>query len=165
MPGLTQILNKTMLPGIVKGMKVTLTHLLTPRRKKMVPTVQYPEEKAPVFERSRGIHFMKTDDKGRANCVACFMCSTACPADAISIVAKPAPADWEGRDVYPETYAINELRCIFCGMCEQACPKDAIHLSTTQAPVFHSRQEAIYGLHRLMQHYGDVKASGQVCFD
>jgi NADH-quinone oxidoreductase subunit I len=155
---------KTMIPDVYVGLKTTFKHMIQPKRNVITPTIQYPEEKAPTFKRTRGVHYMKTDDDGRANCVACFMCSTACPANAITIVQKEAPAEWEGRDTYPETFVVDELRCIFCGMCEEACPKDAIHLSNTHAPVFHDRSEAIYDLDRLMKHYNDVKETGEVQF-
>ena len=127
--GLKEMIDRTVIPGVLTGMKITLKHMLTPRSAKVTPTIQYPEEKAPSFKRTRGVHYMKQDEQGRTNCVACFMCSTACPAEAITIVQTSAPAEWKDRDTYPKSYVINELRCIFCGMCEEACPKDAIKLS------------------------------------
>ena len=155
-------LKKTMIPDVFLGIKTTLSHFATPRKNKITPTIQYPEEKPPTFKRSRGVHYIKTNEKGQSNCVACFMCSTACPAEAITIVQKEAPAEWEGRDTYPEVFNVDQLRCIFCGLCEEACPKDAIHLSTTHAPVFRTRSEAIYDLKKLTKNWDDVEATGEV---
>ena len=73
----------------------------------------------------RGVHRLNRDEQGRVKCVACYMCSTACPARCIDIVAAPSP--WPDREKYPEAFVIDELRCIYCGMCEEACPVDAIY--------------------------------------
>jgi len=151
------LLERTYLPGVFKGLMVVLKHLFGLGGKKTV-TIQYPEQEAPRFERTRGLHYMKTDDQGRANCVACFMCSTACPADAIQIESQVAP--WEDRDTYPSKFVINQLRCIYCGFCEEACPKDAIHLSQVHAPVYTDRASAIHDLEGLMDKYPKFKEQG-----
>src|SRR5207237_2275341 len=91
-------------------------------------TQQYPEQKPNLPANYRGVHRLNRDEEGRVKCVACYMCSTACPAHCIDIVAAPSP--WPDREKYPETFVIDELRCIYCGMCEQACPCDAVELTT-----------------------------------
>ena len=75
----------------------------------------------------RGVHRLNKDEEGRVKCVACFMCSTACPARCIHIEADEIP--WADREKYPAKFDIDELRCIYCGMCEEACPVDAIELT------------------------------------
>ena len=86
---------------------------------------------------------------GRVRCVACFMCSTACPANCIHIVAEESP--WDDREKYPKQFDIDELRCIYCGMCEEACPCDAIELTPHYEIVGTSRQEMIFDKAKLLE--------------
>jgi NADH-quinone oxidoreductase subunit I len=92
-------------------------------------TVQYPEQKTPVYPRFRGRHKLhRFEDTGLEKCVGCSLCAAACPADCIRVVA--AENDDEHRvsagERYAAVYEINLSRCIFCGYCEIACPFDAI---------------------------------------
>src|SRR5580704_852478 len=120
------------LPAIAQGLGTTIKHIFQPK-----VTQQFPEQRPDLPSNYRGVHRLNRDAKGRVKCVACYMCSTACPAHCIDIVAAPAPPEWQQdpnlgypREKYPETFVIDELRCIYCGMCEQACPVDAIELTT-----------------------------------
>jgi NADH-quinone oxidoreductase subunit I len=88
-------------------------------------TVQYPEEKTPVYPRFRGRHKLhRFEDSGLEKCVGCSLCAAAC----IRVVA--AENTPENRvsagERYAAVYEINLSRCIFCGYCEIACPFDAI---------------------------------------
>ncbi|MGA9859799.1 MAG: NADH-quinone oxidoreductase subunit I, partial [Solirubrobacteraceae bacterium] len=92
-------------------------------------TIQYPEEKTPVYARFRGRHKLhRFEDTGLEKCVGCSLCAAACPADCIRVVA--AENTPENRvsagERYAAVYEINLSRCIFCGYCEVACPFDAI---------------------------------------
>jgi len=99
-------------------------------------TVQYPEEKTPVYPRFRGRHKLHRFEDipsngahaGLEKCVGCSLCAAACPADCIRVVA--AENTPENRvsagERYAAVYEINLSRCIFCGYCEVACPFDAI---------------------------------------
>jgi NADH-quinone oxidoreductase subunit I len=92
-------------------------------------TIQYPEEKVPVYPRFRGRHKLhRFEDTGLEKCVGCSLCAAACPADCIRVVA--AENTPENRvsagERYAAVYEINLARCIFCGYCEIACPFDAI---------------------------------------
>ncbi len=113
------------LPAIVEGLRTTISHVTNYKP----VTEQYPEQKPQLPLHYRGLHRLNKDEQGRVRCVACFMCSTACPANCIDIVAQDAPPDWPDRDKFPKTFVIDELRCIYCGMCEEACPCDAIELT------------------------------------
>ena len=73
---------------------------------------------------------MKRPD-GESRCVACFMCSTACPARCINIVAEES-AD-KHIEKKPESFEIDLLLCIYCGLCVEACPCDAIRMDTKKA--------------------------------
>ena len=92
-------------------------------------TVQYPEEKTPVFPRFRGRHKLhRFEDSGLEKCVGCSLCAAACPADCIRVVAAENTPEHRvsAGERYAEVYEINLSRCIFCGYCEIACPFDAI---------------------------------------
>src|SRR6516165_9782567 len=117
------VLEKLYFPAIVAGLQTTMKHMFGAK-----VTQQFPEERPQLPPNYRGVHRLNRDDQGRVKCVACYMCSTACPAHCIDIVAAPAP--WPDREKYPETFVIDELRCIYCGMCEEACPVDAIELTS-----------------------------------
>jgi NADH-quinone oxidoreductase subunit I len=129
--------------------------------------VQYPEQRREdvgvqhggTFDESeqvirmtyRGVHRLNRDSAGRPNCVACFMCSTACPAHCIHIEAGESP--WPDREKYPIKFDIDELRCIYCGMCEEACPCDAIELTSIIDVVGQTRQEMIFDKEKLLEVY------------
>ena len=86
------------------------------------------------------------------------MCSTACPAHCIDIVAAPSP--WPDREKYPETFVIDELRCIYCGMCEQACPVDAIELTTLADLTGMSREEMMFDKEKLLSVFDQTVKMG-----
>ena len=128
---------KTYLPAIARGMSLTLKHLLG---KKV--TMEYPEERWEKPEGYRGLHKLTKDEQGRPNCVACYMCATACPSECITIEASEAP--WADREKYPKRFEIDLLRCIFCGMCVEACPEDAIVMTERTELAAENRSDLIY---------------------
>jgi NADH-quinone oxidoreductase subunit I len=65
------------------------------------------------------------DPDGEERCVACYLCSVACPVDCIALQA----TEDDGGRRYPEYFRINFSRCIFCGLCEEARPTYAIQLT------------------------------------
>ncbi len=107
------------------GMSITLSQI--PKAKK---TVSYPEEAVTIFERFRGEHMLTRNADGKENCVSCFLCAAACPADAIYIEGAEDPRPYEERGTidhrYAKIYRIDYGRCILCGYCTEACPTDAI---------------------------------------
>jgi len=117
------LLEKIYLVPILKGMVLTLDHLVRWPK----PVVSYPEERRKIYPRYRGAVRLKKDEKGREKCVACELCATVCPSNAITVIA--AESDEPSREKYPLRYEIDELRCIFCGFCAEACPVDAIELT------------------------------------
>ncbi|MCC7144874.1 MAG: NADH-quinone oxidoreductase subunit I [Phycisphaeraceae bacterium] len=149
------------LPEVFKGLGTTFKHVLgSIGRGRMNRAMCYPEERRedlPVEKGGlykpnfRGVHRLNRDEEGRVRCVACFMCSTACPAHCIHIEAGPAP--WDDREKYPVKFDLDELRCIFCGMCEEACPVDAIELTPTYDIVGLTRQEMIFDKQKLLAVY------------
>ena len=137
------IWEKMYLPGIIKGMGITLSHAFTKN-----PTIHYPEQTRPFSSVFRGLHVLNRDEEGRERCTACGLCAVACPAEAITMEAAEREAGEEDKyreEKYAAKYEINMLRCIFCGLCEEACPKDAIYLSETFTPANFERESFIYG--------------------
>src|SRR5207249_4304121 len=121
-------------------------------------TQQFPEVRPKLPANYRGVHRLNRDEQGRVKCVACYMCSTACPARCIDIVAAPSP--WPDREKYPELFVIDELRCIYCGMCEQACPVDAIELTTLYDLTGMSREEMMFDKEKLLSVYDETVKAG-----
>ena len=114
---------------IVKGLGVTMGHLLRNIvRQENIPTIEYPEVRRVMPPRFRGLHRLMRRPDGSPRCVACFCCSTACPAKCITIVAGESPDP--KIEKYPVRFDIDMLRCIFCAMCVEACPCDAIRMDT-----------------------------------
>jgi NADH-quinone oxidoreductase subunit I len=143
------------LPQIVEGMRTTLRHMFN-MKKRNETVVQYPEQKRKLrVENYRGVHRLNRDPDGRVACVACFMCSTACPAHCIHIEAGESP--WPDREKYPVKFDIDELRCIFCGMCEEACPVDAIELTPHYELVGGTREEMVFDKEKLLRIYDETK--------
>ena len=139
---------RTYLPQVVGGMVRTLKHLL----KNLfgitkLPTIQYPEVKRVYSERFRGRHILTTREDGTTRCVACYMCSTACPAECITI---EAGEDQRTREKFPVRYDIDLLRCVFCGYCVDACPEDAIYMTRDYEMAIDSRARAVVGLRDLV---------------
>ena len=95
-------------------------------------TVQYPEQRAPYPDTFRARHRLTLSEDDTANCTACFLCATACPAECIYIEADEDPAD--PVEKYAVRYEIDTLRCIYCGLCVEACPCDAIRMDTGAHP-------------------------------
>jgi NADH-quinone oxidoreductase subunit I len=126
----------------LRGLKTTFARLL----EKPV-TIQYPEEKVPVYPRFRGRHRLhRFEDTGLEKCVGCSLCAAACPADCIRVVA--AENTPENRisagERYAAVYEINMSRCIFCGYCELACPFDAITMGHDYELSDYTRSDLIF---------------------
>lgn len=79
-------------------------------------TLKYPFAPAPVCEHFRGKPEYKAEQ-----CIACAACTTACPANALSMATD--------AEAGTRTWSLFLGRCIFCGRCEEVCPTKAIVLS------------------------------------
>jgi NADH-quinone oxidoreductase subunit I len=106
--------------ALASGFATTFIHLF---RKPI--TEEYPEFVRPLPERARGHIILTRDPDGEERCVACYLCSAACPVNCISMEA----AEREDGRRYAPWFRINFARCIFCGYCEEACPTSAIQLT------------------------------------
>ena len=154
------------LPQVLIGLGTTMKHMFDVVVRDKHRVISYPEQKREdlavedggmALRTYRGVHRLNKDEEGRVKCVACFMCSTACPARCIHIEAAESP--WEDREKYPAKFDIDELRCIYCGMCEEACPVDAIELTHTYDIVGLTRQEMIFDKSKLLRVYDETIAA------
>lgn len=159
-------------PEFLRGLRITMSHFFKNTKEMVlgqkpdpvlealedgITTLFYPEEKRPYPERFRGLHRLTLRDDGSPRCVACLCCSTACPAQCISITPAEYAVDdpRRGYERYPATFVIDELRCIFCGFCVEACPCDAIRMDTGMHAVpYDSREQFIYEKDLLMTFTG-----------
>ena len=149
------------LPEILRGLSVTGYHCwrnlsihvlhvfgLAKTRQADV-TVQYPEERTPYPDTFRGRHRLTLGADDTANCTACFLCATACPADCIYIEAKEYPDPLVEKQA--KRFDIDMLRCVFCGMCVEACPEEAIIMSRETEICEYTREGTVWGIDRLMR--------------
>jgi formate hydrogenlyase subunit 6/NADH:ubiquinone oxidoreductase subunit I len=110
--------------GLVKGLAVTLKHMLRP-----AITQQYPEVKPDLPARSRGVIALKQE-----NCTVCYKCSRECPDWCIYIDAhketNPPASGGKARSVKVlDRFAIDFSLCMYCGICVEVCPFDALFWS------------------------------------
>lgn len=124
------IIERIYIPAVIGGLKVTFTHFIRNLKDTSnIKTLTYPEVMPnDITERYRGVHRLTKRDDGSVRCVACFMCSTACPADCIFIEAQEREDDVDEKE--PKKFDIDLLECVFCGACAEACPCDAIRMDT-----------------------------------
>ena len=132
----------------LRGLKTTFGQL-----RMGVDTIQYPEEKIPVYPRFRGRHQLhRFEDTGLEKCVGCSLCAAACPSDCIRVVA--AENTPENRvsagERYAAVYELNLSRCIFSGYCEIACPFDAITMGHEYELSDANRSDLIFTKERLL---------------
>jgi len=119
---------------IAKGLVTTMRHMVINLwRVEKMQTMSYPEIQDKVPQNYRGKHRLMKRPDGEPRCVACEMCSTACPAHCIKIVAESSPDPRIEKK--PITFEIDWLVCVFCGLCEEACPVDAIRMDTRNVAV------------------------------
>lgn len=102
---------------LLKGLQLTGRYFFARK-----VTLQYPEEKAPISPRFRGLHALRRYPNGEERCIACKLCEAVCPALAITIESEQR-ADGTRRTT---KYDIDLSKCIFCGYCEESCPVDSI---------------------------------------
>jgi NADH-quinone oxidoreductase subunit I len=107
--------------GLLKGLTVTLKHLLQPSI-----TQEYPEEKPNLPPRTRGVIALKAE-----NCTVCWKCSRECPDWCIYIEAhkethQPASGGRARSVKVLDRFAIDYALCMYCGICVEVCPFDAL---------------------------------------
>jgi len=126
---------------LLKGLRLTGRYFFA---KKF--TVQYPEERAPMSPRFRGLHAQRRYENGEERCIACKLCEATCPALAITIDVE-AREDGSRRT---SRYDIDLFKCIFCGFCQESCPVDAIVETRIYEYAFENRGENIMTKEKLL---------------
>jgi NADH-quinone oxidoreductase chain I len=113
------------------GMSITAKYLV-----RRPVTVEYPDERLPIPDRYRGIHYLEQE-----KCIYCFQCARACPIDCIEMDAERLgkELDWKG-------FTLDYNKCMFCELCVYPCPKDCIHMGKEFAFVVYDRRELILDL-------------------
>jgi NADH-quinone oxidoreductase subunit I len=94
-------------------------------------TVQYPDERLPIPDRYRGIHYLEQE-----KCIECLACARACPIDCIEMEAVR-----HGKELEWISFTLDYQKCMFCELCVYPCPKDCIHMGTEYAFVSFDRSE------------------------
>ena len=129
---------KTML----SGMSLTLKHMR--KKKELVATMQYPNEKWPIPERNIGFDnseynvirsrlHVDIDD-----CIGCLQCEKACPVDCIKIdTLKPSKgSDFDcgktsndsPKKMLVPRFTIDMSECMYCNLCVYPCPEECIYM-------------------------------------
>jgi NADH-quinone oxidoreductase subunit I len=115
----------------IVGMRITGRYLL----QKPI-TVQYPDERMPIPNRYRGIHYLEQE-----KCINCLACARACPIDCIEMDAVR-----HGKELEWILFTLDYQKCMFCELCVYPCPKDCIHMGTDFAFVSTDRSEFLHDL-------------------
>lgn len=139
---------KTYLPQIAQGLKVTLQNMFRPK-----VTLQYPDERPVIPKGYRGVPTLVKDPNGREKCVSCQLCEFVCPPKAIRITPGEIAEDAENAHVEkaPQEFEINMLRCIYCGFCQEVCPEEAIWLQNEYSLSGFSRAEMVNNKKKLYE--------------
>ena len=133
---------------LVRGLQITSKHL-----GRHAITIQYPEERWTMPERSRGIVVLLSDkETGELNCTACMLSETACPTAAIRI---DAPRD-EKKKRHLKQFIVDHGLCCFCGLCEEACNFSALKMATKYEFSSESKEELVWDVKKLQEIGRDV---------
>ena len=136
----------TAIASLLTGLKVTMREFFTAKI-----TEQYPENRKTlhIAERHRATLVMPHDEHGNNKCIACGLCSQACPNGTISITTTTVTDEETSktRKVLAD-YRYDLGSCMFCQLCVNACPKGAIEFSNKFENAVFDRSKLIIKLNR-----------------
>jgi NADH-quinone oxidoreductase subunit I len=130
-----------LLADILGALKLGLRYFFKPKA-----TLNYPFEKGPLSPRFRGELALRRYPNGEERCIACKLCEAICPAQAITIEARPQ----EQEPRRTTKYDIDMTKCIYCGFCTEACPVDAIVFSPNFELSTETHEELLYDKQKLL---------------
>src|SRR3954453_15004605 len=113
-------------------------------------TVEYPDERLPVYERFRVLPVLIYDtEDGNVRCTSCNICAKVCPPQCIWMTQAKSP---KGTVVpLPEDFYIDMDVCMNCGLCSEYCPFDAIKMDQNfELSNYERHQTHIYSLQDLL---------------
>lgn len=110
-------------------------------------TLKYPSQKSIIGSKFRGEHALRRYPSGQERCIACKLCESICPAQAITIEAGVSD-DGMRRT---KRYDIDMTKCIYCGLCQEACPVDAIVEGPNIEYSVQNREELFYDKNKLLE--------------
>ncbi|MGE5399367.1 MAG: NuoI/complex I 23 kDa subunit family protein [Ignavibacteriales bacterium] len=127
---------------VLVGMKITLKHLFVPS-----VTIQYPEVKVELPDRSRNRLYVNIDD-----CIGCDQCARACPVSCISIdTVKGLPTEDLGKTsngkkkaLWVTKFDIDIAKCCFCSLCVYPCPTECIKMTDVYEFSEYERENLVY---------------------
>ncbi len=130
------------LRSVIVGLKITAKNLFKP-----TVTIQYPDVKKAMPERTRNRLYVNMDD-----CIGCDQCAIACPVNCITIeTIKSTPEDNLGvtstghkKKLHVPVFDIDIAKCCYCGLCVPPCPTDCIVMTPVYEFSEFDRQNLIY---------------------
>lgn len=129
--------------NLLLGLKVTAARLPKP-----AITLQYPDERWEMPERSRGIVVLLSDkETGKLNCTACLLCQKACPTAAIMINREKG----EDKKWHITSFTVDNTICCFCGLCEEACNFSALKMATKYEFSVYDQSELVFDMNKLQE--------------
>jgi len=137
------------------GMKITFKHLFVP-----AVTIQYPDVKVPMPERSRNRLYVNMDD-----CIGCDQCARACPVDCITIeTVKGVPGEDLGltsngkkKALWVTKFDIDIAKCCYCSLCVYPCPTECIKMTDVYEFSEYERENLVYRFATLTDEESKVK--------
>jgi NADH-quinone oxidoreductase chain I len=139
----------------IVGMTITFKHLFVP-----AVTIQYPDVKVQLPERSRNRLYVNMDD-----CIGCDQCSRACPVDCITIeTVKSIPGEDLGltsqgkkKALWVTQFDIDIAKCCYCSLCVYPCPTDCIYMTDVYEFSEYERDNLVYHFATLTPEESEVK--------